>query len=259
MVLNPIDILRKGVLAYIGAIAMTSDQVVKTLDQFTKRGAQARKRAGKGAKKGELAAPRQVERAIGRPGDDIEESVAATKALDNARNRLPGALNQSAHADVLELNSEIARLDDESDDAGNKTDQQESEVATRLLPDYEKLNAKAVIDRLPTLEEPDLLALRVYEPGHANRITVLRAIERELISRQAARGELVRLATSTAVEPLPRYDELTAEEIVERLPRLNKPELLHVKVYEQEHSNRVTILRAVDERLAAKAEDNAPL
>jgi hypothetical protein len=96
-----------------------------------------------------------------------------------------------------------------------------------------------------------LLAIRAYEQERGNRVTVLRAVERALIERQAACGGLAEPATRTTVDPLPRYDELKVEEIVERMAGLAPAELLHIKVYEQEHQGRVTVLRAVDERLAA--------
>ena len=51
--------------------------------------------------------------------------------------------------------------------------------------------------------------------------------------------------------PLPRYDELTAKEIVNRLDALTIDELVAVKQYEMAHENRVTVLREVDRRLQA--------
>jgi hypothetical protein len=57
-----------------------------------------------------------------------------------------------------------------------------------------------------------------------------------------------------AVEPLPGYDKLNAEHVVEQLQALPEPKLLAVQNYEQTHSNRVTVLRAVDKLLEPKPE-----
>jgi hypothetical protein len=35
-----------------------------------------------------------------------------------------------------------------------------------------------VVELLPTLDELQLLALQIYEQSHANRVTVLRAIDK---------------------------------------------------------------------------------
>lgn len=57
-----------------------------------------------------------------------------------------------------------------------------------------------------------------------------------------------------AVEPLPGYDKLNAEHVVEQLQALPEPKLLAVRNYEQTHGNRVTVLRAVDKLLEPKPE-----
>ncbi len=52
-------------------------------------------------------------------------------------------------------------------------------------------------------------------------------------------------------QPMPRYDTLTAKDIVKRLDELTLEELVNVKQYEMAHENRVTVLREVDRRLDA--------
>lgn len=68
--------------------------------------------------------------------------------------------------------------------------------------------------------------------------------------RQARAVELAQ----GAVEPLPGYDKLNAEHVVEQLQALPEPKLLAVRNYEQTHGNRVTVLRAVDKLLEPKPE-----
>jgi poly(hydroxyalkanoate) granule-associated protein len=57
-----------------------------------------------------------------------------------------------------------------------------------------------------------------------------------------------------AVEPTPGYDKLNVEHAVELLSTLPESKLLAVRNYEQTHSNRVTVLRAIDKLLEPKAE-----
>ncbi|MCC9076497.1 hypothetical protein FKZ61_010290 [Litorilinea aerophila] len=57
--------------------------------------------------------------------------------------------------------------------------------------------------------------------------------------------------------PFPDYDDLTAPEILQRLDALDADGLARLRRYEAAHKQRVTILRAVDERLGGnlKIED----
>jgi poly(hydroxyalkanoate) granule-associated protein len=265
MARDPITIARKGALAYIGALALTGDQVAKTFGQLVERGKKVDQAARSRFAGVEKAARKQIDQATRTLRGGARENLAdgraqvaeAGSALASGRDRLLDALNLPTHDDILKLNFEVERLSGAIDELRKKSRRQKAEVAALAngaapLPGYEKLNAEAVVDRLGALDEPTLLAVRAYELEHGNRVTVLRAVERTLIERQAARGGLDEPATRTSVDPLPRYDELTAEEVIERLAGLNDAELLHVKVYEQEHGNRVTVLRAVVDKLTAK-------
>jgi len=68
---------------------------------------------------------------------------------------------------------------------------------------------------------------------------------------KALRGaERVRRAAKIGAFPIPRYDELTAAAITERLADLNPPELRKVRDYEARNANRKSVLAAVDKALA---------
>ena len=47
-------------------------------------------------------------------------------------------------------------------------------------------------------------------------------------------------------QPLPRYDELTVEDVTRRLERLTPAQLRHVGTYERAHKRRRGILDAVE-------------
>lgn len=247
MILDPaLNIARKSALAYIGAVALTGDELTQMFERLARRGTSV-----------ERAARTQIRRRIRFLRTEVAESQEQLKEtredLVRGRDQLLDALNIPTQASVRDLNDRVAQLLIQVEELRG-TIRRQPQAPNEPLPGYDKLNAEAVIERLPALIEPTLLALRAYEQEHANRVTVLRAVERALIVRQAARGALEEPAARTTVEPLPRYDELRADEVIERLAGLSEAELLHVRTYEQERQARVTVLRAVEERIRTKRE-----
>ena len=70
--------------------------------------------------------------------------------------------------------------------------------------------------------------------------------------RAAARNQ-TRAANEAQAIPLPGYDKLNAERVIELLPTIAAPQLLTVQRYEQTHGNRVTVLRAINKLIEAQA------
>ena len=279
MALDPRNIARKGALAYVGALALTGDQVTKTVDQLATRGAKiehdareqfakvehdARERYAKveqstRARLAKITRTFRVEAA--EPAEAVAEVMVepaehAAGAFEKGRDRLLEVLSLPTHEDIVKLNQEVDRLSAEIDQLRKQTRRPKVALAASNgappLPGYEKLNVEAVVDRLPALDEARLLAVHAYEQEHGKRVTVLRAVERALVGLRASRNALDEPGFGLTVEPLPRYAELTVLEIVERLQGLDDAELLHVQVYEQQHAGRLGVLRAVEERLGVK-------
>ncbi len=75
--------------------------------------------------------------------------------------------------------------------------------------------------------------------------TKLDALDKKLNQMMTAQTEPV------IEQPMPRYDKLTAKEIVSKLAPLTIEELVAIKQYEMAQDNRVTVLREVDRRLEA--------
>jgi poly(hydroxyalkanoate) granule-associated protein len=241
-----LDVARKGLLASVGALAYTREGLAAALDRFATRGSLV-----------EQTARLRIERSLRQTRSGLaqgqERAAEARTDLQRRRDRLYDALNIPTQTSIAELDAQVDQLTTQIDELRAALRRQAHQVPIQPLPDYDKLTVEEVLERMSKLEEPALLALRAYEQQHANRVTVLRAAERALVEQQAARGALGEPAGRTSVEPLPQYAELRAEEIVERVAGLSQTELLHVRTYEQEHQARVTVLRAIEERLAAKA------
>jgi poly(hydroxyalkanoate) granule-associated protein len=251
MTTNPITtIARKSVLAYVGALALASEQVANSVDSMARRGAEVEQGARKRLQRTLRWARNEVEEGQ----EDVQEQLAETSGnLARSRDRLLDTLNIPTQTSIAELNSQVARLNVQIDELRGTLRRRATQIPSEPFPGYDKLNAEAVVERLAKLDEPTLLAVRAHEQQRANRVTVLRALERTLVERLAARDALAEPAAHTTVEPFPRYDELRAEEVIERIADLNAADLLHVRVYEQERLARVTVLRAIDERMAALA------
>lgn len=244
-------IVRKSALAYVGALALTGDTALDTFNTLAKRGASTEKAA-----RAQLRTmSRKLRREANVVADQAEEQTAeARNFLTESRDRLLDTLMIPTQHTLSELNHQVERLTSAIDDLRTKVRRQQREVTAEPMPGYDKMNVDTVLSQLPRLEESQLLAVQAYEQGHQVRVTVLRAVERAMIERQQARGVLSEPAMRTSVEPLPGYAQLRAEEAIEKLNGLNETELLHVRTYEAEHQNRVTVLRAVDERLVPTAE-----
>jgi hypothetical protein len=54
------------------------------------------------------------------------------------------------------------------------------EIPDLPIPNYDELNAQALIDQLSSMDDAALTKLRDYEMAHKNRVTVLRDIEERL-------------------------------------------------------------------------------
>jgi hypothetical protein len=264
MILDPaITLARKSALAYVGAIALTGDRVNQAVNRVNETVADLAKRGEKVQKQARTRLRKtagQVREIVGENVAEVRETVRETAAEDagnllvKSRGRLLDLLNIPIQSSLLKLNFEVARLSAQIDELRGIVRRSKPEAPATPLPGYDRLNVEAVLERLPEQTAPTLLAIRAYEQSHGNRITVLRAVKRALVERQESDGSLEKLATHTTVEPLPRYAELRAEEIVERLHSLSRAELLHTRAYEQDHQARITVLRALEERLAAKVE-----
>jgi hypothetical protein len=96
-----------------------------------------------------------------------------------------------------------------------------------LIPDYDELDAKQIIDRLPQLAQADLAIIDAYERSHAARSPILSEI-----------GELL------GPVPWPGYEDMSAAQIRTRL-RDGEPDLARrTLAYERRHLARATVIAA---------------
>jgi hypothetical protein len=73
-----------------------------------------------------------------------------------------------------------------------------------------------------------------FEKAHENRSTILEAIESRFVDL-----------------PIPTYDDLTVEEIGDRLAALSQDQLKTLRRYENDTKARVTVIEKIDSELSA--------
>jgi ferritin-like metal-binding protein YciE len=101
------------------------------------------------------------------------------------------------------------------------------------IPDYDTLNADDILARLPELSQIDLAKVEAYERKQSGRKTVLD-----------------RTASLRGDEPWPGYDDMTAQEIGERLRDADDELAASVRDYERGHKARATVVRAAERELS---------
>jgi polyhydroxyalkanoate synthesis regulator phasin len=83
--------------------------------------------------------------------------------------------------------------------------------------------------------------------------TSVQEMDASLAEKLTARSAAQVAALVEAAQPLPGYDTKTVDELEKVLPELTVAQLQAVKAYEQAHKDRVTLQRAIDEALDARA------
>jgi hypothetical protein len=118
------------------------------------------------------------------------------------------------------------------------------DAAELPIPGYDQLNDKEVGARLPELSQVELAAVETYERSHKNRPEVL--------------DKLRYMHTN---EPLPGYDALSPEQIVEALADADAETVKAVRDYERKFGNRQQVMeeaaRVLPTATASAGEDHA--
>lgn len=101
------------------------------------------------------------------------------------------------------------------------------------VKNYDSLTAAEVVSESRGLTQTDLAKVYKYERANENRSTVLETLESRFVQL-----------------PIPTYDALNAEEIVDRLEGLSQEDLKTVRSYENDTKARATVLDKIDSLLS---------
>jgi hypothetical protein len=159
------------------------------------------------------------------------EPAAPPDAPPTAPSDLPSAPEAAAAASAAPTPSAAAPAPDAPAEPAESTPPDEATPAAATAPQGPPS---------PLLGEP--------APDHVDREAVVVAESADAGATGAVGAQI------TIDEPWDGYDELGAEQVVERLRDASSGMLAVVRLYEQAHGDRRTVLGAIDRRLAAISE-----
>jgi ferritin-like metal-binding protein YciE len=196
--------------------------------------------------------------AVGKaPLNIVRGSGGEEKVLKNAKD--------SCAAEALEIATYIAveRL------ANAVNDERTAKLAASIRDDEEKM-LEALRDELPKLTDAvvraDIYGDPSYDLGTIGAVDAVKETAEEVVDTAREVGESARRATREARKvpgvaqaegeikgafaseedlAIPNYDELTAEDIVAKLPQLSQIDLAKVDAYERKNQDRVTVLNKI--------------
>jgi len=197
MVLDPaLNVARRGALAYVGALALTRDVVIDTVEHLAERGSPVERAARTRLDEAAGAARRRFEQVASRLRRPAKRDAAApatpVNLLAQGRDRLLDALNIPTQRALHDLNDQLDHLNAAIEDLRAQRRQSkpaELPKAAELpepLPGYDKMNVDTVVRHLAEFDDAGLRAVRAYEQANGKRVTVLRAIEERLALAPAA-------------------------------------------------------------------------
>jgi ferritin-like metal-binding protein YciE/uncharacterized protein (DUF433 family) len=125
---------------------------------------------------------------------------------------------------------------------------EEERTRERVLAEFPDLTDsvfRAEVERTPSNDAGTTRADDTARPGRKAATTTVGRTRR---APGAAEGEgtVKRAAASEETVPMARYEALTAEEIVNRLPQVSQIDLAAIAAYERRHDGRTTILDRVE-------------
>ncbi len=191
------------------------------------------------------------------PLDMVRGSGGEEKVLKNAKDACASEAMEIATYTAIERLAEQVG-DEETAKLAASIRADEERMLERVLKEIPKLTDAVVRAEVGGNSSFDVTktgaADAVREAGNAARETTRKAVSTaKRTSRQArkvpgvaqAEGQIKGVVASEEDLPLPRYDELTAEEITSKLTGLSQIDLAKVDSYERKNQNRNTILERI--------------
>jgi uncharacterized membrane protein len=144
--------------------------------------------------------------------------------------------------DALGLDEEEVRKRlEQLNEQRTKIESQVSQAVSTQLKDLQGLEVKL----LGRLEEAVVSFKKVTENNYEKLSQSLDKLEKRIQEVEQ------NIAAKKSALPIEDYDRLNAEEIVKRLEALPSEQLVALRGYEAGHKGRVTILKAIDAKIAA--------
>jgi len=125
--------------------------------------------------------------------------------------------------------------------------QLQADTAREIIETYAGLGGQAVRTGAETTERAEEATAKVArETGRAAQRATRRTATATRRAAKRAKPAAKAVTPAAAVEPpIPGYDDLTADELVAKLPEQSQATLVQVAAYEQAHDKRTTVLERV--------------
>src|SRR3954470_4778775 len=125
--------------------------------------------------------------------------------------------------------------------------QLQADTAREIIETYAGLGGQAVRTGAETTERAEEATAKVArETGRAAQRGSRRTATATRRAAKRAKPAAKAVTPAAAVEPpIPGYDDLTADELVAKLPEQSQATLVQVAAYEQAHDKRTTVLERV--------------
>ena len=163
----------------------------------------------------------------GEPSYEISQTGAADAVRDVAKQARPAAKRTAAKAKTT-ATRQTRRVPGATRAEGAAKGAVAS-ASDLPIAGYDEMTADEIVKRLPELSQVDLTKVEVYERTSQGRSTVLD-----------------RAGTLRGDEPWAGYDDMTADEAVERLRDADDKLVAKARDYERAHKDRTTVMRAVE-------------
>ncbi|MCS6840122.1 MAG: hypothetical protein NZ699_02190 [Roseiflexus sp.] len=275
------DVVRKSLLAMLGAITLADDELEQLLDRLAARGEQvARDQLSHvEAVRNRLLGNESVTREVGHEGRVLQQTLR--EEIERRGRMFAAALDLPTRDSINLLREQVDQI---------------SRALDQILASRAPLTAPTGDGHVPVAESVAVSASETSaESAVATPVVEPEAVEESTTAPREALGESVAVAPvepeaaeeSTAVvaeaplesaavapveaetaaeskapaegsggaAPVPGYDALNAKQAAALVNELDEATLLALREYEQAHRNRVTVLRAIDLALAQR---NAP-
>lgn len=174
--------------------------------------------------------------------DAAEIALKVARVLENRIESVIGELVELGRREWSEIESRVDSLVDRLD----------SELDDEITPiaDYDSKTVEEVLTDIEGLDHIQLRAVRAREAANKNRISVLRAIDERLAATGSSIVERVEKSVASTLVPVAGYANKNAEDAIAAVKNLTyETEIVAVRTYEMANKNRVTVLRAIEERL----------
>ena len=252
------DVVRKSLLAMLGAITLADDELEQLLDRLAARGEQvARDRIS------HIEALRnRLTGSEGAAREGLHEGALLRQTLREEIERqgrlLAAALDLPTRDSINLLREQIEQISTmlnqivaQRKPVSTPTDNGQTLAPTPTTPVPQSEADEVSVSAAATpVTQPDEVPAPVAAATQPDEVPASAVTQPEADEASTLASETGESSAPTMTAPVPGYDALNAKQAAAIVTELEEADLLALHQYEQAHRNRVTVLRAIEAALA---------